>query len=526
MDSAISDRSGRRGADLVNRANSLPDLFREVTSWRAQHPALVECGRTISYITLDEASDRLAARLLARGVEPGQRVGLLAQRGAGMPLGILAILKSGASYVPLDPGYPLQRLRFMADDADLAMIVGDPALAADIGLTRLPVVSMEEAAGSDVPTSLPVIRKDDPAYVIYTSGSTGKPKGCVVTHGNVLSVLRSVLPLLDVSAADRWALFHSVSFDVSVAELWAAIATGASAVVVPSVVARSPMDLITQLERDRVTVLAQVPSVFRSVVLAYTEAACPPLCLRYLLFAGESIDIDVVNNFLGHVKGTSPTIVNLYGPTETTIYATARVLTADDLTRSAPGAIGWPLPHLEIQIRGDQQELLADGEAGELWIAGEGVSNGYLARPDLTAERFVVLEGPDGPRRCYRTGDLARKLADGSIDFLGRKDEQIKHRGYRIEPGEIEAALRSHESIRDSAVTVTTAASGAQFLTAFLVTEESASQELAGQLRKHATAILPGYMVPDRYRVVAELPLNSSGKLDRRSLANLSDESA
>lgn len=511
----------RHDAGFLEGAGSLPELFRRVAERRPDHTALVDDGRAIDYASLDEASDRLAARLARQGTRPGGLIGLLTERGAGIPVGILGILKSGSGYVPLDPGYPPQRLRHMVDDARVDAIVGDPDVARELGLTGVPVVPLyvPDAGAPDPPA--PVISGSDPAYVIYTSGSTGTPKGCVVTHDNVLSLLRAALPLFDVTAADRWALFHSASFDVSVWEFWAAMATGATAVTVSEATVRSPIDFVTQLRRDRITVLGQVPSVFRSLALAYADAGRPDLFLRYLVFAGERADLDVIRDFLGGVRGTRPVAVNMYGPTETTVYATHRVLTPADLDGDVPAPIGTPLPNAEIRILGDGMDLVPDGDSGEMWIGGECVSQGYLHRPELTAERFVVLDGPEGPRRFYRSGDLARWLDDGSLEFLGRNDLQIKVRGHRIEPAEIEVALRAHRDVRDAAVAVVTTAVGAQFLTAYLVPAESATAELAGSVRRHVAAVLPRYMVPDRYTTVAELPLSSSGKLDRAMLPRL-----
>ncbi|MCT9081064.1 amino acid adenylation domain-containing protein [Streptomyces fulvoviolaceus] len=500
---------------------SLPALFRLVAAEQPETVAVRDDGRTLTYAELDHASDRLAARLAHAGVRPGDLVGLLLERSADIPVGILGAMKAGAAYVPLDPSYPGERLRYMIEDAGVTTVVGTPEAAAERGLDSVSVLLPNDDSHQELPVPAPDLTGDESAYVIYTSGSTGNPKGCVVGHRQVLALLRAALPLFDVAADDRWALFHSFSFDVSVWEFWASMATGATAVTVPLRIAQSPADFLALLAAERVTVLGQVPSVFRSLAMAYEEAGRPELALRYLVFAGESVDLDVVGAFLKAYPGTAPTAVNMYGPTETTVYATHRALTEADFGGTVRSPIGASLPHLRLEIRDEDLLPLPDGESGELLIAGTGVADGYLGRPELTAERFVTLDGPGGPDRYYRTGDLARRLPDGSFEYLGRNDQQIKLRGYRIELGEVEAALRGHDNVKDAAVTVITTAAGATFFVACVVLAEGAPAKPAAELRRHAQTVLPRYMVPDRYQVVDALPLTGSGKLDRGALTEL-----
>lgn len=498
----------------------LPALFRAVAAGHAESPAIRANDRTLSYAELDAASDQLAARLVAQGVHPGDLVGLLLERGADIPVGILAVMKAGAAYVPLDPSYPRKRLRYIVDDAGVKILVGRPEQAAACGIDELCVIDPSSEADQSLPVPSLELDGSEPAYVIYTSGSTGNPKGCVITHDNVLALLRNALPLFEVSNEDRFALFHSFSFDVSVWEFWASVAVGAAAVVVPLPTARFSGDLLEMLARERVTVLGQVPSAFRPLAAAYQEAGCPELALRYLIFAGESVELEVISAFLKAYSGRPPTAVNMYGPTETTVYATHKVLTDDDLNGPVRSPIGVGLAHLTLEIRDEQLEPLADGEEGELLIAGSGVAVGYLGQPELTARRFVTLDGPTGtPRRYYRTGDLARKLADGFIEYLGRADQQIKLNGYRIELSEVESVLRTHTLIEDAAVAVATTHAGARFLVACIVPAGGAPENLTPTIRKHAKSIMPRYMVPDRYEYFTQLPLTESGKLDRRALA-------
>ncbi|WP_330460674.1 amino acid adenylation domain-containing protein [Streptomyces sp. NBC_00820] len=508
-------------AARLDAVRSLPALFRRVAAERPDAAAVRDAGRTLTYAELDLASDRLAARLAHAGVRPGDLVGLLLERSADVPVGILGVMKAGAAYVPLDPSYPGERLRYMIADAGVTTVVGAAGQAAERGLDAVAVLPPYDDSAPETPVPETELTGEEPAYVIYTSGSTGNPKGCVVGHRQVLALLKAALPLFDVDAEDRWALFHSFSFDVSVWEFWASMAVGATAVTVPLAVAQSAADFLALLVAEKVTVLGQVPSVFRALAMAYEEAGRPELALRYLVFAGEAIDLDVVGGFLGAYPGTAPTAVNMYGPTETTVYATHRALTEADFGGAVASPIGAGLPHLRLEIRDADLRPLPDGETGELLIAGEGVADGYLGRPELTAERFVTLDGPDGPDRYYRTGDLARRLPDGSFAYLGRNDQQIKLRGYRIELGEVEAALRGHHHVKDAAVTVITTAAGATFFVACVVLAEGAPAKPAAELRAHAQTVLPRYMVPDRYQAVDALPLTGSGKLDRKALTEL-----
>ncbi|WP_412543323.1 amino acid adenylation domain-containing protein [Longispora sp. K20-0274] len=488
-------------------ATTLTDLFRQVRAARPDAPAVTDDTRTLSYRQLDEAADRLAARLRALGVGPGDLVGLGTGRTVDSPVAILAILRAGAAYVPLDPGYPADRLRMMVADARITALVGDPAHHHGLGADRVvdPRAALDgpHAGGPVVPASAGV-GPHDPAYVIYTSGSTGRPKGCVVTHGNVLALLDAALPLFDVDSTDRWSLFHSISFDFSVWELWAAFATGATVVMVPGAAALSGEGLVEFLARERITVLSQVPSVFRSLAVAHRQAGRPPLALRYVVFGGESVDLDAAREFAGDA---GPRMVNMYGITETTVHATFHELTPAD--RGSP--IGRPLGHLNIELRADDGSPVPPGEPGELWLTGPGVSAGYLHRPDLTAARFPTVDG----RRYYRSGDLARQAPDGRLEYLGRTDQQVKLRGFRIELGEIEAVLRAHPQVADAGVAVWTSPAGARFLVGCV------APAVPDDLRAYAGRTLPAHMVPSRYVPVPALPRTPSGKLDRAALAEV-----
>ncbi|MFH8787013.1 amino acid adenylation domain-containing protein [Streptomyces roseoverticillatus] len=503
-------------AEPLAGARTLTDLFAGSVRLRPQAPALTENGRDTTYAELDRASDDIAALLADAGVGRGDLVGVLLERSHRMPGWIIGILKAGAAYVPLDPTYPRERLHYMVADARVKILVGDPEQAALCGLDGVRVID----PGTPAPAATPVGTPDpqDPAYVIYTSGSTGRPKGCVVTHANVLALLDAMLPLFDFGPRDRWSLFHSFSFDFSVWELWGPLATGGTAVVVPAAAARATEDFLRLLGAEGVTVLNQVPSVFRFLAREYADSGAPGLALRYVIFGGENVDLDVVRAFTEAAGERAPTFVNMYGVTETTVFTTGRTLTPEDLAGSVRSPIGVPLPHLSVELRDDALEAVADGEVGEMWVAGTGVTAGYLHRPDLTADRFRT----SGGRRWYRTGDLARRLPDGALEYLGRNDQQVKIRGHRVELAEVEEALRAAAAVQDAAAAVTRDPDGTAMLVALVVAADGDAFSVAA-LRRHARATVPAQLVPNRFVRVDTLPLTPSGKLDRRAVQELAD---
>ncbi|MEV5237900.1 amino acid adenylation domain-containing protein [Streptomyces cinnamoneus] len=503
-------------AEPMAGARSLTDLFARSAGLRPQAPALTGNGRDITYAELDRASDDIAALLVDAGVGRGDLVGVLLERSHRMPGWIIGILKAGAAYVPLDPTYPRDRLHYMVADAQVKILIGDPGQAAVCGLDGVRVVDPAAPAPAATPVGTP--DPQDPAYVIYTSGSTGRPKGCVVTHANVLALLDAMLPLFDFGPRDRWSLFHSFSFDFSVWELWGPLATGGTAVVVPAAAARATEDFLRLLATEGVTVLNQVPSVFRFLAREYADSGAPDLALRHVIFGGENVDLDVVRAFTEAAGERAPTFVNMYGVTETTVFTTGRTLTPEDLAGSVRSPIGVPLPHLTVELRDDALEVVADGEVGEMWVAGTGVTAGYLHRPDLTADRFRT----SGGRRWYRTGDLARRLPDGALEYLGRNDQQVKIRGHRVELAEVEEALRADAAVHDAAAAVTRDPDGNPLLVALVVAAGDDAFSVTA-LRRHARATVPAQLVPNRFLRVDALPLTPSGKLDRRAVQELAD---
>lgn len=458
----------------------------------------------------------LAHRIRACGARPGDIVGLIADRSQASIIGMLAILRVGCGYLPLDPNYPLDRLEFMVTDSATRLIVGSEGYQPPAGARLVNRQEGRESAAADEPPDLPAIAADV-AYIIYTSGSTGVPKGCVVTHHNVLSMLAGALPHFSVGPADTWTVFHSLSFDFSVWELWACWASAGRALLVDAETAAAPSALARLLDTHDVTVLSQVPSVFRLVARSLERLEMlPPL--RYIVFGGEPVDLDVVRGAMAHMKGRPagpPSFVNMYGITEITVHATFKELTEEVLAGPSRSPIGLPLPHLSIEIRDPEGRPVPPDVEGEMWIAGPSVARGYVNRSELTAARFIA--DPDEPTRVwYRSGDLARWV-DGELDFVDRLDQQVKVRGFRIETGEVEARIREVAGVGDTAVLVRPTTTGAVLVATIVPDRDHAVPEPA-RVRAQLSDWLPAFMVPDVILIVDDLPRTPSGKLDRTTL--------
>ncbi|MET0397983.1 MAG: amino acid adenylation domain-containing protein [Longimicrobiaceae bacterium] len=507
------------------------ELVAEQAALRPDAVAVVHEGAGLTYGELDARANQLAHHLRALGAGPGSRVGVCLERSAELVVAILAVLRAGAAYVPLDPGHPAARLALvLRDTGAVALVTSAPLLELlpepGNGGRPIPAVAVDRDATALAgrPRTPPAsgIGPDHPAYVIYTSGSTGTPKGVVVTHACVARLFAATAPWFRFAADDVWTLFHSCAFDFSVWEMWGALLHGGRLVVVPLWVARSPDAFRALVAREGVTVLSQTPSAFRHFVRADEDApADAGLALRRIVFGGEALDAPSVRRWLARHGEASPRLVNMYGITETTVHVTYCELDARVLDASLPGTtpIGRALPDLRVHLLDAAQEPVPAGVPGELYVSGAGVSAGYLGRPELTAARFLPDPSSAEPgARTYRSGDLARRAADGSLHFLGRADGQVKVRGFRIETGEVEAAVRALPGVRQGVVVLREDAPGDARLVAYLVLDEAAPAAGPGGLREALAARLPDFMLPAAFVVLPELPLTAQGKLDRRAL--------
>ncbi|MFF5175381.1 amino acid adenylation domain-containing protein [Micromonospora sp. NPDC000089] len=471
----------------------LPGLLAATLSERPEHPAVSDDETTLTYRELEERATALAHRLVRSGVRPGDRVGVCHHRSAELVVTLLGIAKAGAAFVPLDPAYPAERLGYVANHAELRLVVADEGAAAVAEQLGVPLLS----PGPAEPVALPPVAAADLAYVIYTSGSTGVPKGVAVSHGalaNLVSSLATRWPGL--TPADRFLALTTLSFDTSLAELLVPLLAGATVLIGGTRVGMDGRELDRYVAAHKVTALQATPSRFRVLIDSGWQGSP-----RIRLYScGEAFPADLVTPLTA--RGES--VWNMYGPTETTVYSSVSRIDPDT-TRVR---VGRPIANTRLYVLDQHQQPVPVGVVGELYIGGVGVAEGYWRNPELTAQRFLpdpfVADG-----RVYRTGDLARIWADGELEILGRSDRQIKLRGYRIEPGEIEQVLLRHDDVHAAAVTVHEARQLAAYVTAPAgVTVD------AEDLGRHLRRFLPGYMVPDALVVLDEMPLTPSGKTD------------
>jgi amino acid adenylation domain-containing protein len=499
---------------------TLHQLFEVQAAQRPDAIALSCEGEHLSYAALNAQANRLARKLREQGVGPEVRVGIATERAMPLVVGLLAILKAGGAYVPLDPQYPAERLSYMIEDSGIALLLTQQhlidGLPARVGVQVLSLESLQlDAYSSD---NLPAqAAPDNLAYVIYTSGSTGRPKGALLSHGNVGRLLTATAAEFNFGADDVWTLFHSYAFDFSVWELFGSLCTGGRLVIVPYYISREPQAFHRLLCDEGVTVLNQTPTAFRQL-LPIACASPRNLALRQVIFGGEALEVASLRPWFERFGDQQPTLVNMYGITETTVHVTYRAIRLADLDGKAQSPIGLPIRDLRWYLLDSQLQPVPVGVAGELYIAGAGLARGYHGRFGLTAERFVPSPF-DAGQRLYRSGDLARQRADGSIDYLGRIDQQVKIRGFRIELGEIEAALLAQPGVRQAALSVHAGDGGPQ-LCAYLVAEQTPRDPISWRdnLRAALKVDLPDYMVPSHWLLLDALPLTSNGKLDRRAL--------
>ncbi|HVW20570.1 MAG TPA: amino acid adenylation domain-containing protein [Opitutaceae bacterium] len=504
---------------------TLPALFEAQAARRPDAVAVSAADGPLTYRRLNARANRLARRLIAAGAGPEERVGLCLGRSAEAVVAILAVLKAGAAYLPLDPETPPERLEFMLADARPRLLVTTererPRTAAGIACLLLDGAEAPEGLEADVAQEERIrpLHPLHPAYIIYTSGSTGRPKGVVVDHRNVARLMQQTEGWFRFGPEEVWTLFHAYTFDFSVWELWGPLLYGGRLVVVPYVVSRSPSEFLALLARERVTVLSQTPSAFYQLMQADREnpAVGDQLALRWVIFGGEALALERMAGWYARHPDSAPVLVNMYGITETTVHVTHLRLDQDVCRRGGASLIGAGIPDLRLYVLDSDLRPVAPGVAGELHVAGAGLARGYLGRPGLTAERFVPDPLGHPGSRMYRSGDLARWRPDGSLDYLGRGDQQVKIRGFRIELGEIEAALLRIPGVAQAAVVLRGGERAEKSLAGYIVPAGGAAPELAA-LRRELGRSLPEYMVPAAIVALPALPLTVNGKLDRRAL--------
>ncbi|MEU3795530.1 amino acid adenylation domain-containing protein [Streptomyces fructofermentans] len=506
-------------------ARSLQEVFERCVAQRPDDPALALGSHTVSYDWLNRRANRIARLLRDRGVRPGERVAICLDRGIDLFAAMWGVLKSGGAYVPLDPAYPRERLRYMLEDSRPVALVtradlpGAPAVPDGTTVLALDrdAALLDGMADTDpVPLGVP----DDPAYVIYTSGSTGRPKGVVVTHRNLVHAVAMWQRAYNLDPDWTYQQAASFSFDMFVGETLRAHCTGGRLVVVPRETLLDPAELYTLMRDEQVQCTELVPAVLRAL-LAHAEQAGERLdFVRLLIGGGEKWQVHEYQR-AQRLVGPGNRVVNAYGVTEVTVDNVYFDGDGDHLPAEAPLPIGRPFPNNRVYVLDAYGAPVPPGVVGELYLGGAGVSPGYHERPELTAERFVcdpyAPNAADGTARMYRTGDSARYRRDGTVDFLGRLDDQVKVNGYRVELGEVEAALGALPGAAASAAAVQTLPSGAAQLVGYLVGAQNAALTEA-TVRQALVTALPTHMVPARVVFLPQLPLTPNGKLDRRAL--------
>ena len=509
------DEAGNRA--VLTRPHSEPvSITTAFAAQAARTPdavALSADGRSVTYRELDAASNRLAQALADHGVGPGQRVALLLPRSPEAFVAILAIVKTGAAYVPIDPAVPVARMDFVLEDSAPIAVVTNSDLAGRLDGRDLFVIDIADPnlLGRDS-TPLPEPSPEDIAYIIYTSGTTGTPKGVAIPHRNVIRLLETLDAEMTL-AGQAWTQCHSLAFDYSVWEIWGPLLYGGRLVVVPDAVVRSPEDFLALLVSEKVTVLSQTPSAFYALQAA--DALAPELgsqlALEAVVFGGEALEPQRLRGWLDN-HADKPRLINMYGITETTVHASFREITAADID-TAVSPIGVPLEHLGFFVLDAWLQPVPAGVVGELYVAGAGLAYGYVGRAPLSATRFVACPFGAPGERMYRTGDLVWWGADGQLRYVGRADEQVKIRGYRIELGEVQAALNAVDGVGHAEVIVREDRPGDKRLVGYATGDVDPAAVRAAMAQR-----LPEYMVPSAVVVIDAMPLTVNGKLDKRAL--------
>ncbi len=472
----------------------------------------------LTYSELNARANQLSRHLIEQGVGPGSLVGVYMERCSEMIVALLAILKSGAGYLPLDPTYPDARVSYMVDDTKVTLVLTEQHLQEKVAKPEVEFICLDQlaelTAGYD--TQNPAVSWQDPAqslaYVIYTSGSTGNPKGIQTTHRNVVNCICAMAKTPGMNENDVLAAVTTISFDPHVIELYLTLSVGSTVVLVSDQVRGDGTKLAELLQQHKVTVMQATPSTWRLLM-----AANWPGDNRFkALYGAEAMPTDLLEKLLARTGS----VWNLYGPTETTVWSSCKHI-VDCAQRMN---IGRPIANQRMYVLDDRLSPLPVGVAGELCIAGDGMSLGYLNKPELSAKVFI--DNPfasQGGERLYRTGDIAQFAEDGDLVLLGRKDHQVKVRGFRIELGEIETTLRAFPAVEDAVVVSRKLDEDDNRLVAY-ITSPDHPEVSAQALREYVSAKLPQYMVPSFFIGLDEFPLTPSGKLDRNRLPDFEDE--
>lgn len=483
----------------------------------------VECEQaSLTYAQLNDKANSLSRELLKQGAKPGELIGLSLKRNEYLIIGIIAILKTGCGYLPLDPTYPLSRIDYILQDTDCRIVVTDNDTAPLLAGKNVRLVDVSGCTNEKKIRTLGEVINDGSslAYCIYTSGSTGNPKGVLISHTNVMRLFDNTHQWFSFDQYDVWTLFHSYSFDFSVWEIFGALLHGGKLVVVPYEISRSPEDFRKLLKERKVTVLNQTPSAFNQLSLVEMtnfDEDDRLKNLRYVIFGGEALNFATLSGWVSKYGDSKPDLVNMYGITETTVHVTHRKISLDDIINNSASYIGDAIPDLDIAILDSLGRPVPTGMVGEMYISGAGLAIGYLNRDSLNSERFIHISLKGRKKRYYKTGDLAKRRFDGELEYYGRADKQVKIRGHRIELGEIESALIKLPDVSEAVVLAHRDAHGKDKLKAWV---SIASKMRCNPLliKSQLAASLPSYMIPQEIIIIDSIPLTTNGKVNTQAL--------
>ncbi len=498
---------------LYPHQKTIHELFEEVVKRFKDRTAAKIEESGLTYGELNNRANQIAKVLKENGVGRESIVAIMMYPSLDMICSILGILKAGGAYLPIDPDYPDKRISFMLEDSGAKVLLTEPGLISKVTFSGTIVDVQNQNIYSEHCENPEHINKpSDLAYIIYTSGTTGKPKGAMIEHRNVVSLMCNDGMEFSFDENDVWTMFHSFCFDFSVWEMYGALLFGGRLVVVPKQVARDTSGFLKLLKEEKATVLNQTPSAFYNLANEELLFKDKELGIRYIIFGGESLKPMLLKEWRSKYPETR--LINMYGITETTVHVTFKEITEYEIDLNISN-IGKPIPTLTNYVMDKNLRLLPVGVPGELCVGGEGVCRGYLKRPELTSEKFVMNINYNPQERLYRSGDLVRMFPDGDMEYLGRIDHQVKIRGFRVELGDIEAKLLNHPEISETIVVCHEDSAGGKYLCAYIVSRIELTAE---ELREHSLIGLPSYMVPSRFIRLQKMPMNSNGKVDRKAL--------
>lgn len=499
-----------RSKDSKKQHKKINEIFEDICAKYPDNTAIKYRDKSLTYRELNEMADNIAQNLMQQLTQKQRHVIISLDRCEVLVAAILGVLKAGRTYIPIDPNSPKERMEYIANSVDGAVLITDRQLPINfLGKSLHVDMLLKDFDKQKIKNEL---IENDIAYVIFTSGSTGKPKGVQVTHHNVVRLFTSTNHHFNFTDKDIWTLFHSYAFDFSVWEIFGALLFGGKLVVVPNDTIQSPDKFYRLLKEENVTVLNQTPSFFRQLIIVDQKEQNKDLSLRYIIFGGEKLDFSMLKPWISKYS-TKPKLINMYGITETTVHVTFYEVKEEDILNEKGSIIGKPIHDLRMFIVNRDFQILPIGIPGEILVSGEGVSKGYYGQKDLTDEKFLSL--PLDTSKIYKTGDLAKYLPDGNIEYIARIDKQIQLRGFRIELEEIEGAINNLENCEECVVKLHEFSETDKRLIAYIVSKGPLD---VNRIREKLSAKIPSYMIPSHFIPIDHIPLTVNGKVDFHAL--------